>query len=273
VLHAALKSFPYQLTPEHCKPITSCCHHPCKIYIYTAPAKQQKAGYPNEFEPSAPVLGASSNEGLSAGATPAVTGNGGYWKEYDNIDMCRQGDVESKCDWRSNTSIEELKRTVETKNYSSITVSNGHPSFGHAALKNFPYQLTPEQCKPISSCCHHPCKIYIYTPPAHQQKPQAPRPGEAFDGMISTSDIQGCWACACVPGGCACLTKRAQGQDRLFHAGVVFLFFGLPCPFSEPRVRHPGTNGFYKEGEPNNVDFYPNSRCASNGASCSIKLW
>merc|ERR1719316_1948309 len=79
--------------------------------------------------------------------------------------------VEIVHDWRSKTSIEELKRKVEERGYSAITVSDGHPSFGHAALKQFPFQLTSEHCKPISTCCKHPCKIYIYTPPEHLRKP------------------------------------------------------------------------------------------------------
>lgn len=205
------------------------------------------------------------------GSQHAVTGNGGFWMEFQNIDMCRQGDVEIVHDWRSRTSIEELKRKVEQCGYSAITVSDGTPSFGHAALKQFNFQLTPAHCKPISTCCRHPCKIYIYTPPAHLQKPALPV-GECFEGSISTSDIAGCWACACVPGGCACFKKEAQGPDRLLHKGCAFCFFVLPIPFQEPRVRHPGTNGFYKEGEPGNVDTYTSSRCVCNGLACSIKL-
>jgi len=50
---------------------------------------------------------------------------------------------------------------VELKGYSAITISAGH-----AKLKKFDYQLTPAHCKPISTCCRHPCTIYIYTPPA-----------------------------------------------------------------------------------------------------------
>merc|ERR1711963_167947 len=201
---------------------------------------------------------------------PSVTGNGGHWMEYRNIDMCRQGDVEIVQNWRSTTSIEELKRKVEECGYSAITVSDGDPSFGHAALKQFQYQLTSDHCKPKSNCCHHPCKIYIYTPSPHMQKPQLPV-GAGFPGCIPTKDIQGCWGCACVPGGCACLKKVEQGPDRLVHTGVVFLCGVIPCPFSEPRVRHPGTNGFYKEGEPGNIDTYTNSCCACNGLSCSLK--
>lgn len=211
-----------------------------------------------------------SNAG-PAGSQPSVTGNGGYWMEYSNIDMCCQGDVEIVHDWRSRTSIEDLKKKVEECGYSAITVSDGTPSFGHAALKQFHFQLTPEHCKPISSCCRHPCKIYIYTPPPHLQKAPLPA-GENFPGCISTSDIQGCWACACVPGGCACFKKEAQGPDRLLHKGLVFLFFAIPCPFAEPRIRRAGTNGFYKEGEPGNVDSYTNSRCTCNGLACSMKL-
>lgn len=90
---------------------------------------------------------------------------GGTWTAYENIDMCGQGDVEIIRNWRSTTTIEALQAKAEAKGYSAIVVSSGVPSFGHAALKYFPFQLTPEHCRPISQCCHHPCTIYIYTPP------------------------------------------------------------------------------------------------------------
>jgi len=91
-------------------------------------------------------------------------------------------------------------------------------------------------------------------------------------GLVKTSDIEGPWACCCIPGGFACFEKQAQGPDRLLHKGWVFLFFVLPLPFSEPRIRHANTNGFYKEGEPKNVDTYTSPSCVCNGISCSMKL-
>lgn len=84
------------------------------------------------------------------------------WSQYSNIDMCGQGDVEIIGDWKKKHSIEDLKRMVEQKGYSAFTVSAGKPSFGHAALKKFSFKLTKELCKPISTCCRHPCTIYIY---------------------------------------------------------------------------------------------------------------
>eukprot|EP00929_Paragymnodinium_shiwhaense_P112076 TRINITY_DN80338_c0_g1_i1.p1 TRINITY_DN80338_c0_g1~~TRINITY_DN80338_c0_g1_i1.p1 ORF type:complete len:423 (+),score=46.84 TRINITY_DN80338_c0_g1_i1:106-1374(+) len=110
---------------------------------------------------------------LPAGASPSVTGRGGFWMEYVDIDMCGQGDTEIIQAWREKTSIEAMKKTVEEKSYSAITVSNGNPAFGHAALKKFNYQLTPQHCKHISTCCRHPCKMYIYTRPenAHEAPP------------------------------------------------------------------------------------------------------
>ena len=86
------------------------------------------------------------------------------WSVHQNIDMCGQGDVEIVSDWRSKTTIEALKWIVEQRGYSAFTVSNGEPRFGHAAIKKFDYQLTPAHCKPISTCCNHPCLIYIYHP-------------------------------------------------------------------------------------------------------------
>jgi len=88
---------------------------------------------------------------------------GGTWKQYSNIDMCNQGDVEIIHNWKKTHSIDDLKRIVEDKGYSAFTVSAGQPAFGHAALKKFNFALTKEHCKPITTCCRHPCTIYIYT--------------------------------------------------------------------------------------------------------------
>eukprot|EP00929_Paragymnodinium_shiwhaense_P034220 TRINITY_DN18653_c0_g1_i1.p1 TRINITY_DN18653_c0_g1~~TRINITY_DN18653_c0_g1_i1.p1 ORF type:complete len:847 (+),score=134.76 TRINITY_DN18653_c0_g1_i1:79-2619(+) len=88
----------------------------------------------------------------------------GTWAEYSNIDMCGQGDACCVHDWKNVTTLEALKRFAEEREYSAVTVSAGTPSFGHAALKKFSYQLTPEHCKPITTCCNHPCTIHIWTP-------------------------------------------------------------------------------------------------------------
>ena len=66
------------------------------------------------------------------------------WSVHQNIDMCGQGDVEIIPNWRAKHSIEDLQRIVEQKGYSAVCVGN----FGHAALKQFPYQLTAGHCKP-----------------------------------------------------------------------------------------------------------------------------
>eukprot|EP00929_Paragymnodinium_shiwhaense_P038751 TRINITY_DN20444_c1_g1_i5.p1 TRINITY_DN20444_c1_g1~~TRINITY_DN20444_c1_g1_i5.p1 ORF type:complete len:279 (-),score=55.85 TRINITY_DN20444_c1_g1_i5:202-1038(-) len=202
---------------------------------------------------------------MPPGAQPSVTGTGGYWLEFNDIDMCRQGDMELILNWREHTTLDAMKKTVEEKGYSAITVSNGTPSFGHAALKKFDYQLQPSHCKPISTCCKHPCKIYIYVrPEGHVRCPEGfamqgremvagAAQQQPFPGYISAYDAQGCWVCGCIPGGCACFQKVAHDNDSLLHKGIVFLLFAIPCPFAEMRRRHPGTNGFYKEGEANIV--------------------
>ena len=66
------------------------------------------------------------------------------WSVHQNIDMCGQGDVEIIWNWRSKHSIEDLKRIVEQKGYSAISVGG----FDHAGLKQFSYQLTAGHCKP-----------------------------------------------------------------------------------------------------------------------------
>ncbi|CAK0857642.1 unnamed protein product [Prorocentrum cordatum] len=112
-------------------------------------------GYISRPIANAAAASAAGPPAVAESSGPSVTGRGGRWLEYT-------GDAEIIRNWRSHTTLENLKRTVELKGYSAITVSNGHPSFGHAALKKFPYQLKKEHCKPISTCCRHPCKLYIY---------------------------------------------------------------------------------------------------------------
>ena len=121
---------------------------------------------------------------------PAPCGPG--WSAHQNIDMCGQGDVEIIRNWRATHSIEDLQRIVEQKGYSAFTVSSGEPSFDHAALKRFPYQLTAGHCKPITTCCNHPCTIYIWSgggafPAAEIYKP--PGSGATEDGpkLVLTS--------------------------------------------------------------------------------------
>ena len=74
--------------------------------------------------------------------------------------------------------------------------------------------------------------------------------------------------------GSALFAKEARGSDMLIHKGVVCLFFFMPLPFEEPRVRNPGTNGFVKAdgSDPGNVDHYTSSGCACNGLSISVRL-
>ena len=78
------------------------------------------------------------------------------WSVHQNIDMCGQGDVEIIWNWRSKHSIEDLKRIVEQKGYSAISVG----SFDFAALKKFPYQLTADHCKPSRGYTN---TLYIYS--------------------------------------------------------------------------------------------------------------
>ena len=70
--------------------------------------------------------------------------------------MAYQGDVEIIHNWREEHSIEDLQRIVERKGYSAISVG----SFGHAALKKFPYQLTAGHCKPTQGCTN---TLYIWS--------------------------------------------------------------------------------------------------------------
>ena len=78
------------------------------------------------------------------------------WSAHQNIDMCGQGDIEVIHNWRGKHVIEELMRKVEQNGYSAVCVG----SFGHAALKKFPYQLTAGHCKPSSGYTN---TLYIWS--------------------------------------------------------------------------------------------------------------
>jgi len=119
--------------------------------------------------------GKAKDKGKGKAAVAAKAMGRGRWEQYRDIDMCGQGDVEILPDWKRHYSIDDLKRMVEERGYSAFTVSAGFPSFGHAALKKFPFALTKTHCKPISTCCRHPCTIYIYFPPEGEgPKPEDP---------------------------------------------------------------------------------------------------
>jgi len=79
------------------------------------------------------------------------------WTEHKNMDMCGQGDVMIISDWRKKYSVEDLKKIVEQKGYSAISVG----SFGHAAVKSFNYQLKLSHCRPTNGYTN---TIYIYSP-------------------------------------------------------------------------------------------------------------
>merc|ERR1719230_2360713 len=96
----------------------------------------------------------------------------GTWRKYTNIDMCCQGDAEIIGDWKRHHTIDSLKSIVEEKGYSAVCVG----SFGHAALKNFDYQLTAENCKPSQGYTN---ELYIWFPDQNAKppkEPEAPRP-------------------------------------------------------------------------------------------------
>ena len=109
-----------------------------------------------------------------SGAKSAVRSTGGgKWVKYTNIDMCFQGDAEIIHDWKSHHTIESLKKIVEQKGYSAVCVG----SFGHAALKNFDYQLTKDHCKPSQGYTN---ELYIYFPDGARAKPVKEVPPPAF---------------------------------------------------------------------------------------------
>eukprot|EP00756_Hemistasia_phaeocysticola_P033112 Hpha_TRINITY_DN16448_c3_g3::TRINITY_DN16448_c3_g3_i1::g.159643::m.159643 len=93
---------------------------------------------------------------------------------------------------------------------------------------------------------------------------------------VSHSASHWCCGCWCIPCGLAKFTKAASSgdEDTLLHKGVC-CFDGIICPFEEKRHRlYVGsipTNGFYKEGDKGNVDWFATPGCVGNGASCSFR--
>jgi len=116
--------------------------------------------------------GYTSRREADSEGKPLGGGDGsGKWVVYKNIDMCFQGDAEIIGDWRAKTSIGALRKKVAAKGYSAVCVG----SFGHAALKSFPYQLTKGHMKPSQGYTN---EIHVYYP-----KGNAPKDGTHSDEM------------------------------------------------------------------------------------------
>jgi len=115
-------------------------------------------------------IAAMLEEAAKGGATApssrkSVARGSGTWRKYTNIDMCFQGDAEIIGDWKKAHTIDSLKALVEEKNYSAVCVG----SFGHAALKNFDYQLTKEHCRPSQGYTN---ELHVWFPSGARAKPQ-----------------------------------------------------------------------------------------------------
>ena len=137
-----------------------------------------------------PGAGAVAAPPAGPGVAKVAPAAGG-WSEHQNIDMCGQGDVEIIHDWRSTHSVDDLKRIVEQKGYSAVCVG----SFGHAALKKFPYQLTPGHCKPSRGYTN---TLYIWENGggAVTAQPQAVKSYQPGD--LSARAVKGCYVGTCL---------------------------------------------------------------------------
>ena len=133
---------------------------------------------------------------------------------------------------------------------------------------NFPHRRGTDNVLRCSRCGSWGAGAATTAQPGHS----SPQPGgRRTDGLISTDEIAGCWVCMCFPFGfTAIFSKEVTGPDSIKHAGLILnpVFW----PFEEHRIRHPGTNGFYKVGEPQDVDQYSSKDCVCNGLACSMKL-
>ena len=94
---------------------------------------------------------------------------------------------------------------------------------------------------------------------------------------VLASEIAGKWFCWTwfFGLGCAIFSKHRGGSDdELVHRGICCCN-GITTPFEEKRLRlfqdGVATNGFHKEGDRGNVDWYLGSGCVGNGSSCSWK--
>lgn len=145
--------------------------NPCGRGATGTPLELARGGGHHEIaamlEKAAGKAAAKAPGGMAASPTEGK----GEWRQYTNIDMCFQGDAEIIHDWKSSHTIESLKKIVEQKGYSAVCVG----SFGHAALKNFEYQLTAEDCKPSQGYTN---ELYIWFPDEAKppKPPEAPRP-------------------------------------------------------------------------------------------------
>eukprot|EP01063_Lacrimia_lanifica_P031744 TRINITY_DN529_c0_g1_i2.p1 TRINITY_DN529_c0_g1~~TRINITY_DN529_c0_g1_i2.p1 ORF type:complete len:524 (+),score=78.93 TRINITY_DN529_c0_g1_i2:69-1640(+) len=85
------------------------------------------------------------------------------------------------------------------------------------------------------------------------------------------------WFCCCwlLGIGMSRFTKAASRseEDTLTQRG--WCWYGLCCPFEQKRhrlyVNGAPTNGFYKEGDEGNIDWYLNPGCVGNGEFCSCR--
>merc|ERR1719267_449231 len=143
------------------------------LHLHSHPCGRGATGTPYELAQGgghhkiAHMLQEAASGAAGAAAPKSGPSPTGKWLHYQNIDMCYQGDAEIIGDWKRHHTIESLKKIVEQKGYSAVCVG----SFGHAALKNFDYQLTKEHCKPSHGYTND---LYIWVPDAKHAKPVKP---------------------------------------------------------------------------------------------------
>ena len=88
--------------------------------------------------------------------TVDASSEGYHWTVHENVDMCGQGDKELIHNWKEKYTIDQLKQLSIEKGYTAFSVSDS--SFNFAGMKQFDYQLTPEECQPSQGYTN---KIYI----------------------------------------------------------------------------------------------------------------
>ena len=135
--HARFRTFDYQVSKSDCGPMSA-----CDIWINKKSACRNVNSYWGCGE---------------------IAFEDEDWYGYKNIDMNGQGDKDIIHNWKEkHADIEELKQMVIEKGYSAVTVGAGENSFDLAALKDFPFVLTKEYCRPVTETHKHECIIYIW---------------------------------------------------------------------------------------------------------------
>jgi len=134
------------------------------------------------------------------------------------------------------------------------------------AVPQYPTHVAPSPQPPL-------IKPVPAAPAARQHPEPYERRGRRADGTFDAHEIAGCWACVCIPGGCAIEKKQADGPDVLVHTGVAWVtLLAMLGAGYEDRWRRVHGNVFQKEGADDKIDYSASSCCVCLGPGMSCKI-